>query len=118
MSNWFKDCRTLTSINFYKSAYEVIDMRGMFSGCEKLEYLDLSSFNTQYIDSMDSIFENCENLIQIRINPIFFTTREVITMNDMFRGCKKLKSFDFSGFDTSKFENMVECFHHALNLMN
>ena len=37
-------------------------MTAMFKLCEKLEYLDLSNFDTSNVTSMENMFYNCNNL--------------------------------------------------------
>ncbi len=37
-------------------------MKGMFDGCESLENIDLSNFNTQNVTYMEGMFNWCESL--------------------------------------------------------
>ena len=37
-------------------------MNNMFNACNSLTNLDLSSFNTENVINMESIFEGCDNL--------------------------------------------------------
>lgn len=61
---------------------KVTDMSGMFSGCSKVESLNLSSFSTS----------------------------KVINMTRMFEGCESIKTLDVSNFDTSQVMSMAEMF--------
>ena len=49
-------------------------MNGMFEGCSKLEFLDLSNFNTRNVKKMSRMFNGCKKLTKIKgLN--FFTGR-------------------------------------------
>ena len=48
-------------------------MKGMFQGCNNLEYLDLSNFNTSNVTNMVGMFYSCNklkylNLLNFTIN--------------------------------------------------
>ncbi len=38
---------------------QVISMFGMFQGCEQLEYLNLSNFNTSNVSDVRCMFSGC-----------------------------------------------------------
>ena len=76
----------------------------MFSECNELEYLDLSTFNTSKITNMEGLFNNCNKLKKIKgLNN--FNTSNVINMVKMFQSCTELEYLDLSNFDTSKVTN-------------
>ena len=51
----------------------------MFKFCEKLEYLDLSNFDTSEVTNMEAMFDGCYNLKHLKgINQ--FNTSNVTTM--------------------------------------
>ena len=54
----FNKCKKLKEIkglnNFITN--KVIDMTGMFSFCDELEYLDLTNFDTSNVENMKSMF--------------------------------------------------------------
>lgn len=107
---------------------------GMFSECESLEDLDISSFDTENVTNMSSMFYKCISLKKLnctglntdkvknmssmfcycssidKIDVTSFNTENVTNMNSMFWGCKNLSNLDVSGFNTSKVINMFGMF--------
>ena len=77
----------------------VTDMRYMFSSCESLTSLDLSSFNTAKVTQMTSMFTGCSNLTSVNLNS--FSTAKVTDMSYMFYKCSNLTTIfcdnDWSG---------------------
>ena len=68
-------------------------MTRMFFSCTKLETLDLSSFATPKMVTMESAFENCENLKKIYVTSAF-TTDKVKLGSSAFDGCVNLPNFN------------------------
>ena len=62
----FFDCSNLTSLDLssFKTS-KVTTMNAMFSGCSDLTELDLASFNTKDVTNMHQMFYNCEKLLKI-----------------------------------------------------
>ena len=79
----------------------VTDMHDMFRGCNNLQTLDLSNFETGKVTDMHGMFANCSNLVAINMNERVFDTGNVTDMRDMFNGCSNLPTFDLSNFDES-----------------
>ena len=61
----------------------------MFSYCESLESIDLSSFNTNNVNNMSGMFRYCESLKSIDLSS--FNTNNVTNMSYMFNHCESLK---------------------------
>lgn len=107
----FAEFGNLKSVNKLENlnTANVTDMSHMFSGCEKLEALDLSHFNTAAVTDMSYMFNRCGSLSSLDLS--HFDTRKVTTMKAMFsmynedhpeKECgSKLTSLDLSAFDTS-----------------
>ena len=95
---------------------KVLYFENIFSGCYKLEKLDLTYFNTQEVIDMSSLFEDCYSLKEIKIDKNKFNTRETQVMQKMFKNCYSLTSFDFSGFDTWYVFSMEEMFYSCIEL--
>jgi surface protein len=70
----------------------------MFYECQKLQNLDLSSFNTQNVTDMSHMFYYCYNLKNL--NLLSFNTQKVEYMDNMFYNCFYLQSLDLSSFNT------------------
>ena len=90
-------------------------MSMMFQGCDKLEYLNLSNFDTSNVTDMKAMFAVCKNLKKIQgINK--FNTSKVIDMKEMFVGCMRIEYLDLSCFDTSNVKNMDNMFSYCYKL--
>ena len=63
-SGWFRDMIYLESIEGANKilTHEVSDMSYMFAGCEKLEDLDLSSWDVSKVQDMTNMFMDCASL--------------------------------------------------------
>ena len=94
----------------------VISMDSMFSNCSSLTGLDLSSFNTSNVISMDSMFQSCSNLINLDLSS--FNTSNVTDMYAMFDNCSSLISLNLSSFNTSNITNMSSMFPGCSSLTN
>ena len=53
----------------------LIEMEGMFQDCEEIESLDLSNFDTSNVTNMAFLFNNCNNLKEIKGLNNFITTK-------------------------------------------
>ena len=58
----------------------------MFDGCNELEYLDLSNFDTSNVDDMGKMFKQCTKLKKI-IGINKFNMSKVTKKDEMFLGC-------------------------------
>ena len=83
----------------------LIEMEGMFQECEEIESLDLSNFDTSNVTNMAFLFNNCNNLKEIKGLNNFITTK-VTDFQSMFQWCFKLEYIDLLSFDTSNVVNM------------
>ena len=88
---------------------KVVDMSGMFLGCESLTSLDLSGFDTSRVSDMSNLFTYCENLTSLDLSG--FDTSQVTNMKGMFSCCENLTSLDVSSFDTSQVTDMTSMFY-------
>jgi surface protein len=61
----------------------------------------MSNFDTSYVDSMYSVFNDCINLKEIK-GIENFDTSNVTNMVTMFRNCKSLKTLDLRNFSFDK----------------
>ena len=107
MKRWFGDMTNLTSIEGlqYLNTSKVESMAGLFGGCDKLTYLDLSTFDTSNVTSMSNMFHTCLSLKGVNLSS--FNTSKVENMEGMFRNCSSLRSLDLKNFDTHN----VKCYN-------
>ena len=74
-------------------------------GYDYLEKIDFNDcFNTEMIEDMCEMFQNCEKLKEIDLSN--FNTKNVTDMSGMFSNCAQITKINASRFDTSKVENM------------
>ena len=83
---------------------KVKNMNEMFSFCNSLLNLDLSSFNTSNVESMMGLFGGCSSLQSLNLSN--WNTSNVTNMGSMFNGCKNIKNLDLSSFDVSNVKSM------------
>jgi len=62
-------------------------MKGMFEECNSLKFLDLTNFNTRYVQNMERMFKGCKSLISINL---------VIFMSEMLEESSSLTSMFIS----------------------
>ena len=90
-------------------------MRSMFADCSSLTRVNLSSFDTSNVISMNNMFVGCTNLTEIT-GLEQFNTSNVEDMGGMFARCSRLTSLDLSSFDISNVINMGSMFLDSTNL--
>ncbi|WP_162542354.1 MucBP domain-containing protein [Lactobacillus kullabergensis] len=117
MRYMFANCQNLTSIDGIDNLQttKVTNMSFMFAGCSKLASLDLSSFNTANTSYVESMFQDCENLQNIKFSPDF-TIAKVDDISRMFSGCSSLTALDLSMFNTSQVKKMIWTFKDCSSL--
>ena len=105
---WFEALTTIEHLDYLNTS-EVDDMRSMFSSCTSLETLDLSSFNTEKVTNMVTMFENSKHLRSLKL-PKGFIGSSVTNLNAMFRDCESLTELDLSGSNSENVKDMSEMF--------
>ena len=115
MSFMFNNCQIISEINFSSSfvTNKVINMRSMFGKCFNIPKLDLQNFETEQVTDMSYMFEQCNSLYEILINPSSFKTKNVTHMNYMFSECTSLKAINLSSFNTEKVKYMSYMFNNS-----
>ncbi|MFI3620078.1 BspA family leucine-rich repeat surface protein, partial [Enterococcus avium] len=91
----------------------ITDMYAMFSGCKNLTELDLSSFNTQNVENMGYMFEDC-SMTELDLSS--FNTQSVKSMRYMIDSCSSLKKIILSSFDTQNVKDMEGMFYNCNGL--
>lgn len=86
----------------------------MFDGCYNLTSVDLSSFKTDKVSSLDGMFNHCFKLTSLDLSN--FNTSNVTDFHDLFWHCYDLQSLTIGNFDMSKATNCSQMFDYADNL--
>ena len=92
-----------------------------FYRCNKITYVDLSNFNSSFVNATSDLFNSCKSLISVNFDK--FVTSNVLDMHWMFYNCELLISVDLSNFITNKVNSMDKMFFNcssltSLNLSN
>ena len=88
--------------------------RKLFQGCENLTAIpDMSTWNTSYVTTMESMFSNCTSLTALNVSN--FNTSNVENMYAMFSFIP-LTEINISNFNTSKVKNIAYMFQNCTNL--
>lgn len=98
----------------YLNTRNMEDMAYMFSGCESLKELDLSSFDTKNVKYMQDMFDGCFSLSKLDLSG--FKTSNVVDMNGMFDRCKSLTNLNLNSFDTHNVTSMSYMFRNCSSL--
>lgn len=113
---WFSGFKGLTTITHleYLNTSQVTNMQYMFSNCESLEALDLSTFNTENVTSMSNMFYYCKSLKSLNLSS--FNTSKVNYMGSMFSDCESLTALNLSSFNTENISDYEYMFHCCKSL--
>lgn len=113
---WFSGFKGLTTITHleYLNTSQVTNMQYMFSNCESLEALDLSTFNTENVTSMSNMFYYCKSLKSLNLSS--FNTSKVTFMGSMFSDCESLTALNLNSFNTENISNYGYMFQYCKSL--
>ena len=115
IGNMFYGCQTLQTIDVSKwNTSKMTAMYSAFSKCQKLQSLDVSKWNTSNVVNMNSMFNNCSSLTSLDVSK--WNTSNVTDMGDMFNSCQKLQSLDVSKWNTSNVTKMGHMFTYCSSL--
>jgi surface protein len=98
MGLMFQNCENLEYLNLNQliTLNSITDISYLFSGCKKLQSLDLSFLDTSNVINMASLFYNCENLKYLNI--LNFDYSMATNISNMFDGCKSLQYLNMHSF--------------------
>ena len=106
MFRWFTKMETVDLASFNTS--EVTTMNAMFYMMNSLKSIDVSGFNTSKVTDMNAMFDLTGVIEQLDVSS--FDTSNVTDMRWMFFGLNKLKKLNLTNFDTNKVTNMYGMF--------
>jgi surface protein len=111
----FSGCNSLESIDLTKfNSSLTTNMSSMFQGCNSLKLVDLSNFITSSVTSMNNMFSECNSLEYVDL--LSFDTSSVKDMSSMFLNCSNLQYLDLSYFDTSNVTHLTSIFSGCISL--
>lgn len=103
MGGLFCGCYKLKSIDLSSFNTESLEsLWGMFYGANRLETIDLSNFNTSKIESFSNIFNNCSNLTKIYVGKDWTTKSAKNDEYSMFFDCPNLVGGKGTKFNPEK----------------
>ena len=110
-SYMFEYCTKLETLDVSSFGTDnVVTMEGMFYGCGA-KSLDVSGFNTENVTSMRYTFFACTNLTDLDVS--MWNTSAVTTMYEAFGNCNNLVKLNVSGIDTSHVTDMGYVFAYS-----
>jgi putative membrane associated lipoprotein len=112
MFQWFTKMETVDLASFNTS--EVTTMNTMFYMMNSLKSIDVSGFNTSKVNDMNSMFDQTGVIEELNLSS--FDTSNVTDMKWMFFGLNKLKKLNLTNFDTSKVTNMYAMFEQMADV--
>ena len=117
MSYIFYENTSLTSLDLsHFNSYYLNNIKNMFYECISLNELNISNFYSSNIVNMSCMFYYCSSLKSLYLSN--FNTNNIINMNGMFFGCSSLTSLDLSSFNTKKVIHMSYMFNKCSSLTN
>lgn len=116
MTSVFNGAMYLTEVNFKDfDTSKVTTMSQMFQGTA-IQSVDLSSFNTENVEYLISMFLGCSSLKSIDLSS--FNTPNLKMMSYMFSDCSSLSEITWGNtFDISKVTTMQALFRRCESLM-
>ncbi len=111
----FTSCINLTSITGIGSLKGAKSCRRMFYHCEKIQSIDISSFDTSLVTNMAYMFGSCSSLTSLNLSGI--DTSRVTNFSGFLSGCSSLTSVDISSINTTR-NNGVNYFFSETPLLS
>ena len=132
--NMFDSCYNLRSLDMSGfDTSKVSNMDDMFRNCFSLQSLDVSGFDLSRVTTMVNMFMNCrslrtlqlpnspapglkhveglcQNCYSLRTAGVYFSTNNVVGMENMFANCKSLTSLNLSEVSTAMVTNASKMF--------
>ena len=93
----FQGCDDINEIDLSKfNSKSVKNMESMFAFCDNLKNIDLSSLDTTNVEKMDGMFFFCKSLEKIKIKNL---GNKETSLNNIFYECSNLRGLDLSSID-------------------
>jgi len=115
LKGMFSGCRNLKKISFGQFRGDgVTDISYLFSCCDALLTASFSKFNPKNLEKMNNLFYNCSSLNNVDLSSV--NTKNVINMSMLFYNCKSINSLVFSNFDTQNLIDISMMFYNCTSL--
>lgn len=112
-SSPFWDNTTITSVTFV-GGVKLNNCGSFFSGCTKLETVDLSGLDTSECSKFSAMFCDCSSLQAIDLSTL--NMDKLTDLYSMFSYCESLTELDLSMIDTSNVTSFSNLFEHCSSL--
>jgi surface protein len=110
MSEMYSGCNNLETLKISEfDTSNVTDTSDMFNSCWTLTSIDVSGFNTSKVTDMSNMFYECDSVLSLDTSK--FNTANVYNMSGMFDGCYSLTKIDLSSFNTTNVTDMSYMFN-------
>ena len=96
-NSMFLNCDNMIhmSIGAYVETGNTRDMSAMFSGCEKLRFIDgIDSWDISSVVTFSEMFDSCKKLSELNLRNWYFDSAESTSL--MFYDCESLKKVEFA----------------------
>ena len=117
--NNLKDCFSrvtplITELISFPDTSNIINMSGMFYGCQYITKLNLSNFNTSNVTDFGGMFRQCFGLEELVLSG--WDLSNVTTIGNMFYDCENLRVLDLSGWEISSNIGYIGSFYDCNKL--
>ena len=117
LSSLFQNCANLETVIFPQDeiASNVQEFGHMFSGCEKLTYIDLSNIDFKNAKRLSYMFNGCTLLNNVNL-PTSAKANKVEYYQGMFLNCESITSIDLSNFSFTNAKDITSMFLYCSSL--
>lgn len=106
----FKNCSATDRLNISTwSQKNITSVKGMFSGCARLQYLKLGQICLDKVQNLDETFKDCLALENLDFSKVKIKDN-LTQMMQTFSNCEQLQSLDLQMIDTSNVVSFMQCF--------
>lgn len=113
----FKNLKCLEKVSLGDFSTDYTEcLWSLFDGCERIQSVDMSSFDLSLVNNASALFAGCENLTEIAWPNMTFSKTRLVDASSIFNGCKLLTNVDLHCLDGCKVNNFCEAFSSCKNL--
>lgn len=117
MAYMFTLCEALTTIDVSTwNVSNVTDMNTIFGLCKSLISLNVGNWDMSNVTIMTGMFNQCMSLVSLDVGD--WNTSNVVSMHGTFTNCVLLASLDVCNWDTSNVTNMSTMFYKCSSLIS